>query len=107
MEYPLPSGDKVDVTAWNKRRIWHVEVKSWISKDPDVTRGIYQCIKYAAVGKAVEKAKNSGRNVKSLLVVETEISPKLRKLADELGVCVYPLPEPMRRKLKKLRTARG
>lgn len=107
MEYPLPSGDKVDVTAWNKGTIWHIEVKSRTSKDPDVTRGIYQSIKYAAVGKAVEKAKNSGRNVKSLLVVETEISPKLRKLAGKLGVCVYPLPASMRRELKKLRTARG
>lgn len=104
---PLPSGDKVDVTAWNTKTIWHIEVKSHISKDPDVARGIFQCIKYAAVGKAVEKANNTGRNVHSLLVVETEISPKLRKLADKLGVCVYPLPVPMRRELDKLRAASG
>ena len=107
VEYPLKSGDKVDVTAWNTKMIWHIEVKSHISKDPDVTRGIYQCIKYAAVGKAMEMAENSDRDVKSLLVIETELSPKVGRLADQLGVRVYTLPVRMRPKLKKLRAANG
>ena len=102
-EYSLPSSDKVDVTAWNTKAIWHIEVKSHISQDPDVKRGIYQCVKYAAVGKAFEKAKNSRRSVKSLLVVESKPSPTVRKLADKLGICVYPLPASMKRELKKER----
>ena len=107
MEYPLPSGDKVDVTAWDKGAIWHIEVKSRTSKDPDVTRGIYQCIKYAAVGKAVEKAKNSGRSVKSLLVVESKPSDNVSALAKGLGVRVYRLPASMRRELDERRAANG
>ena len=106
-EYSLPSSDKVDVTAWNTKAIWHIEVKSHISQDPDVKRGIYQCVKYAAVGKAFEKAKDSRRSVKSLLVVESKPSPTVRKLADKLGICVYPLPAPMKRELKKLRADSG
>lgn len=107
MEYPLPSGDKVDVTAWNATRIWHIEVKSHISKDPDVKRGTYQCVKYAAVGKAVEKAEKSGRRVKSLLVVESKPSENVSALAKELDVRVYRLPATMRRELKRLRAASG
>ena len=107
MEYPLPSGDKVDVTAWNKGTIWHIEVKSSTSKDPDVTRGIYQSIKYAAVGKAMEKAEDSNRRVKSLLVVESKLSESVHKLADKLGVRVCRLPREMRLDLKKLREASG
>ncbi len=107
MEYPLKSGDKVDVTAWNKENIWHIEVKSHISKDPDVTRGIYQCIKYAAVGKAVEKVKNSGRRAKSLLVVESKPSENVSALAKKLDVRVYRLPASMRRELNELRAASG
>ena len=107
MEYPLPSGDKVDVTAWNKGTIWHIEVKSRTSKDPDVTRGIYQSIKYAAVGKAMEKAEDSNRRVKSLLVVESKLSENVHKLADKLGVRVCRLPREMRLDLKKLSEASG
>ena len=102
-EYPLLSGDSVDVTAWNATRIWHIEVKSYISKDPDVKRGIYQCIKYAAVGKAMEKAEKSGRRVESLLVVESNPSESVSALAKKLDVRVYRLPASMRRELKELR----
>ena len=105
MEYALPSGDKVDVTAWNARTIWHIEVKSCTSKDPDIERGLYQTVKYDAVGKATVKAENTGQSVESLLVVETELSPKVRRLADKLDVRVYRLPASMRGELKKLRAA--
>ncbi len=107
MEYPLPSGDKVDVTALDKGTIWHIEVKSRTSQDPDVKRGIYQCVKYAAVGKAVEKAENSGRRVKSLLVVESKPSENVSALAKKLDVRVYRLPASMRRELNELRAASG
>lgn len=107
MEYRLRSGDEVDVTAWNKKKIWHIEVKSRTSKDPDVTRGIYQCVKYAAVGKAMEKVENSGRSVKCLLLVESKPSQNVSALADELGVRIHRLPASMRRGLDKLRAASG
>lgn len=100
VEYPLPSGDKVDVTAWNARTIWHIEVKSRTSRDPDLERGLYQCVKYGAVGKAMEKVEDSNRKVKSLLVVESKLSKQVRDLADELDIHVYELTPVMRRELK-------
>lgn len=109
MEYPLPSGDKMDVTAWNATNIWHIEVKSCTSRDPDLERGIYQAIKYEAVGKAKGRAekKNPAQRVVSLLVAEAELSPELRKLAKELHVRVYRLPASMRRELRTMRAARA
>lgn len=108
MEYPLNSGDKVDVTAWNARKIWHIEVKSHTSNDKDIERGIYQSIKYAAVGEAMEKVLNSSRRVESLLVVENKLSEKNKVLKGQLGVRVYRLPLPMRSELRELRRkARG
>ena len=104
VEYPLQSGDKVDVTAWNATNVWHVEVKSRTSKDPDLKRGLYQCVKYGAVGKAMEMAQNSNRSVKSLLVVESKLSEKVRDLADKLDIRVYRLPPAMRRELENNRT---
>lgn len=103
VEYRLPSGDEVDVTAWNARTIWHIEVKSRTSKDPDLKRGLYQCVKYGAVGKAMEKADDSNRKVKSLLVVESKLSKQVRDLADELDIHVYELTPVMRCELKNHR----
>lgn len=78
-----------------------------MSKDPDLERGIYQAIKYDAVGKAKVKAEDSTQTVESLLVVEAELSPKLRELAKNLHVRVYRLPASMRRELRKVRAARA
>ena len=103
VEYLLKSGDKVDVTAWNARNIWHIEVKSRTSQDQDIERGLYQCVKYDAVGKAIVKADDSGKTVNSLIVVETEPSQKVRRLAGKLGVRIYILPDSMKRELKTLR----
>lgn len=121
MEYPLKSGDSVDVSAWNARKIWHIEVKSHTSNDKDIERGIYQSIKYAAAGEAEVKAGNPAERdphsvpddlhypskVESLLVVEIKVSRKLRELADKLGVRVYTLSASMRRELDELRASRG
>jgi len=47
MEFPLLSGDSVDV-YFKKARV-AVEVKPSTSPDSDILRGIYQCVKYKAV----------------------------------------------------------
>ena len=88
VEYELPSGDRVDVTACNQSTIWHIEVKSQISNDNDVRRGLYQCVKYRAVGKATERLqrRNAPRKVVSLLVVGRKLGAKLKKEAKVLGV---------------------
>lgn len=103
MEYPLLSGDKVDVTAWNAKNIWHIEVKSCTSGDADIERGLYQCIKYGTVGEAMEKVQSSNRKVRSLLVVENKLSEENKVLKEQLGVRVHRIPRSMRRKLRTMR----
>lgn len=48
-EYGLPSGDCIDVVFAQKRRIHAVEVKPAGSGVEDITRGLFQCVKYRAV----------------------------------------------------------
>jgi hypothetical protein len=45
-EYPLPSGDTVDVLFTHQGEFIAIEVKSSVSSDADITRGIFQCVKY-------------------------------------------------------------
>lgn len=48
-EKGLPSGDSIDVFFENKKHWVGVEVKSEISDELDILRGLYQCVKYQAV----------------------------------------------------------
>ena len=105
VEHKLPSGDSVDVTGLSNASIWHIEVKSKISGDADVERGLYQCIKYGAVEEARVRLGQwgSGKGVKTLLVVEAELSPKLRELAKDLGIQAHVLGKGMRKELQRQR----
>ena len=105
MEYDLPSGDRVDVSAWDQESVcWHIEVKSKISSAADLERGLYQCVKYKAVAEAMERVARTKRSVESLLVIEDDLlSPTLRDLAERLGVPVHPISQEMRRDLARKR----
>lgn len=102
MEHRLPSGDSVDVTAWDRETIWHLEVKSRVSAPQDIQRGVFQCIKYAAVGRALEKLVPDGRRrtVKAILVVESALPSELSSTVRRLKVPVYRLGKSMRRTLR-------
>lgn len=101
MEYDLRSGDRVDVTAWDQERVcWHIEVKSKVSGEADIERGLYQCVKYKAVAEAMEHvAPRRGRSVKSILIVESDLSTDLDDLAGKLQVGVHRISVEMQRKL--------
>ena len=105
MEYDLPSGDRVDVSARDQESVcWHIEVKSKISSAADLERGLYQCVKYKAVAEAKERVDRTKRSVESLLVIEDDLpSPTLRDLAEQLGVPVHPISQEMRRDLAQKR----
>lgn len=53
-EADLDSGDRIDVVYKCPGRIVLLEVKSRISNEADVRRGVYQCIKYRAVRAAMD-----------------------------------------------------
>ena len=100
VECELASGDRPDVTAGNQSTIWHVEVKSRLARYHDIKRGLYQCVKYRAVARAMERVDrpNAPRKALSLLVVGKELPPELKKLARALRVrvlvCRQPYPPP-------------
>lgn len=73
-EVPLLSGDRVDNVYDRKDRIAVIEVKSWISNDDDIERGIYQCIKYRAVMEAMTHKRSVP--IDAVLVTERPIAKK-------------------------------
>lgn len=56
VELPLPSGDCMDVSFQTSGEWVGAEVKSRISSEADILRGLFQCVKYRAVMEAVQVA---------------------------------------------------
>jgi hypothetical protein len=69
-EVDLDSGDRVDVVYKCSDRIVLLEVKSRISNEIDLKRGVYQCIKYRAVRAAMDVRDNP--LIETYLVTENE-----------------------------------
>ena len=87
-EFPLPSGDRLDVFfALKDGSCVAVEIKPTTSPDEDISRGVFQCVKYKAVLDAA-KAIRFGNYavVKTLLVCGGIISSKNKQLAEDLGI---------------------
>jgi len=88
-EYPLKSGDFIDVLLGTGTEIVGVEVKSKRSGVDDLERGIFQCVKYKAVLEAESILSSSNASVSCVLVIESELPQRLRNISDKLGVKVY------------------
>jgi len=84
-EFPLPSGDKIDVLFCNEDGWIIVEVKPSTSPLEDITRGFFQCIKYSAVLEACLAINKEGRNVRSVLVLGGSLPNKLAPLKSTLS----------------------
>ena len=86
-EHTILSGDRLDVYfKLNDGKQVAAEVKSRISDDADILRGIYQCVKYKAVLAAECLAHGENANVDAFLVVEKEMSEENRKTANMLSI---------------------
>ncbi|MEN9849027.1 MAG: hypothetical protein RL368_1767 [Pseudomonadota bacterium] len=85
-EYGLPSGDTIDILFRHGDNWIGVEVKSHISDEADITRGIFQCIKYRAVLEAQLAALALPQNVRIVLVLERPFPSKLIPLRNLLGI---------------------
>ncbi|WP_158665356.1 hypothetical protein [Sinorhizobium fredii] len=84
----MPSGDKIDVLFDAPGRLVAVEVKSSISNDVDLTRGLFQCVKYRAVMEAERGVSGARHSVDALVVVGRRFPAALRALQNSLGVQV-------------------
>lgn len=88
LEYPLPSGDSIDVFFSYASVRTAVEVKSRISDHADITRGLFQCVKYRAILSACVAAENSDDSTDAVLVLEGRLPDDLRALRNILDVKV-------------------
>jgi hypothetical protein len=85
-EVPLPSGDFLDV-SFTSKEIWvAAEVKSAISDEADVVRGLFQCVKYRAVMEAVMRSEGRPQSARAVLVLEASLPVSLLPLRNLLGV---------------------
>ena len=86
-EHILPSGDRLDV-YFELPDGTHiaVEVKPSTSPDQDITRGVFQCVKYYAVMDALRNIECKDYNVEVLLVITGTLAPQNITLAEELDV---------------------
>ncbi len=83
-EYPLASADRVDILFTSPESKVIVEVKSIKSPERDILRGMFQCIKYAAVLSA-----ETGIPIPGRLVIEGSLTPNLRIWKQQLGTIVH------------------
>ncbi len=92
MEYLFASKDKADIVFAMKNGFLGVEVKSIISNEADLNRGIFQAVKYQALLRSEQKAMLSPPTARAVLVTERELPISLQNLADILGISVYVVP---------------
>ena len=86
VEVSLPSGDCLDV-SFRTRTAWiAAEIKSALSGEADIVRGIFQCIKYRAVLEATLLSKGLPQNARAILVLGGTMPKSLIPLANVLGV---------------------
>jgi hypothetical protein len=88
-EQKLLSGDSVDVFIATAKGSYVIEVKSWISSDDDIKRGLYQCLKYRIVVAAQQERSPDDRSIIAKLVVERNPPADLWELARRLGIKIH------------------
>jgi hypothetical protein len=86
LEKVFGSGDRADVVFTDGDRVTAVEVKSALSPLADLTRGVFQCVKYKAVIRAHQKLKRVIPNGDAILVTGKKLPPSIVDLASQLGV---------------------
>jgi hypothetical protein len=88
-EAGLPSGDSIDVLFDRKDRIVAVEVKPASAPIHDITRGLFQCVKYRAVLQARADFESDPRQIAIFLVLGGGLPKALFPLRNSLGVMVF------------------
>lgn len=86
-EYTLLSGDRIDVllVLKNDDHI-AVEVKPSTASQEDITRGIFQCVKYKAVMDAERNIESAFYKNSSILVLAGTMSEQNKRIAKDLSV---------------------
>jgi hypothetical protein len=93
-EEPLQSGDVLDVFFHHGQDHIAVEVKSALSSEADIMRGIFQCVKYRVVLEAQQAAAGLPQSARAILALETKLPLKFLPLKNILGVEIIDLIAP-------------
>ena len=88
IEKLLKSNDEIDVWFMVPSEQLAVEVKSVRSNDLDLSRGIFQCVKYKAVLEAEARCAGSTPTIRTLLVSEKPLPKECARQAELLGIRV-------------------
>lgn len=86
IEFRLDSGDEVDVLFQNDEQTLAVEVKTDTASQGELTRGIFQCVKYRAVLRAMYDIEGKLINVHTVLVTPQQLSLAHKSAARRLNV---------------------
>lgn len=87
-EYGILSGDIIDISCKGKN-IWvGIEVKGKNSSDGDLIRGIFQCVKYAAVMEAENAVDDNRLRTSVILALGGTLPNELVAIKNMLGVSV-------------------
>ena len=87
-ECKLPSGDIPDVLFQDQNRRIAVEVKSRISGQDDLRRGLFQCVKYRALLRACRSLDGETYEADALLAIEGSLPKELIPVRNTLGIRV-------------------
>jgi hypothetical protein len=87
-EYCFPSADRMDVVFHNGNdKCWvGVEVKGLCSDDADILRGLFQCVKYAALREAELKSDSKHGSARVVLVLSRKLPSHLIEAKNLLGI---------------------
>src|SRR6267142_2402494 len=88
LEHEFESADLIDVLFTHRSEWVGVEVKSVISAEADIIRGLFQCVKYQALMEAQQRYRGLPLHCRVVLVLGGELPEKLLPLKHLLGVTV-------------------
>ena len=97
VEKMISSGDRLDVLFKNRERYLGIEVKVLSSHESEVMRGIYQCIKYRYVLRAMQLSKGTPPNADAILVLDGPPPRPVSQIANRLQVVILVAPNNFRK----------
>jgi hypothetical protein len=89
IEYLLPSADAIDVLFVRNDERVAVEVKAANAGPVDILRGLFQCVKYAALLQAELAVRSESAHARAVLVLEGELPEVLEATRNTLGVTLF------------------
>ena len=86
MDARLLSCDVLDVFFRHGQDHIAIEVKSALSGEAHIMRGMFQCVKYRAVLEAEQAAGGLPQSARAILVLEAKLPPKFHATKNILGI---------------------